>query len=226
MEDGKQDWTYWSGWIAFYSLTALLFIFVTVRSDWAYSLICRPNENHCLREWISATGGWAALLAAVPTIHFLRKQITDSDRHHKEALKYQFRSLRNIALEAFGAADEARGNAWAIARAWDPGKNTFDPREQEEGEILREVAFLRQQYEDPIFKLFEREIDVPPNMKVEQIVERFDALADTIREMGRPIWLSSDLRLIAGEVARTCGLAMSYSDVCKEYAERFLVEFG
>ncbi|KSV71199.1 hypothetical protein N185_03090 [Sinorhizobium sp. GW3] len=37
-------------------------------------------DEHCLREWISALGGWLAIAVAVPTVAYLSKQVSDAER--------------------------------------------------------------------------------------------------------------------------------------------------
>lgn len=59
-------------------------------------LLCLPDEV-CLREWISATSGWAAVIAAVPTILFLSKQVRDADRHQRTGFAIQLRRHRILA---------------------------------------------------------------------------------------------------------------------------------
>ncbi|MHA7968093.1 hypothetical protein [Rhizobium sp. CAU 1783] len=58
--------------------------------------LCLPGEA-CLREWISATSGWAAVIAAIPTILYLSKQVRDADRHQRTGFAIQLRRHRILA---------------------------------------------------------------------------------------------------------------------------------
>ncbi|MDR6667090.1 hypothetical protein [Rhizobium sp. 1399] len=53
-------------------------------------------EEHCVREWISALGGWAAVAVAIPTIGFLAKQLRDADRFHRQTVAMTLE--RNLTL--------------------------------------------------------------------------------------------------------------------------------
>lgn len=58
--------------------------------------LCRPDES-CLREWLSATSGWAAVLAAIATILYLHAQVRDADRHQRTGFAIQLRKQRILA---------------------------------------------------------------------------------------------------------------------------------
>lgn len=60
------------------------------------STICSSGES-CVREWIAATSGWAAVFAAVPTILYLSKQVRDADRHQRTGFAIQLRRHRILA---------------------------------------------------------------------------------------------------------------------------------
>lgn len=60
-------------------------------------LVCTESDA-CVREWISATSGWAAVCAAVPTILYLSKQIRDADRHQRTNFAIQLRRHRLLAM--------------------------------------------------------------------------------------------------------------------------------
>ena len=60
-------------------------------------VVCAETEA-CVREWISATSGWAAFCAAVLTILYLSKQIRDADRHQRTNFAIQLRRHRLLAM--------------------------------------------------------------------------------------------------------------------------------
>lgn len=48
--------------------------------------MCSPQKEQCFREWISATGGWIAIIIGYSTIRHMMRQTDDANRHQKENL--------------------------------------------------------------------------------------------------------------------------------------------
>lgn len=71
-----------------------LWLFQTTSID--VSAFCNPDEA-CAREWLGATSGWAAVIAALLTIFYLSKQISETDRHQKTAFTISLRQQRILA---------------------------------------------------------------------------------------------------------------------------------
>lgn len=90
------------------------------------SALCNPDEA-CVREWLGATSGWAAVIAAFLTIFYLSKQISDTDRHQKTAFMISLRQQRILASRTAQIAGIAlheiekqeREHASADIRSWD-----------------------------------------------------------------------------------------------------------
>ncbi|WP_320202051.1 hypothetical protein RMR16_023835 (plasmid) [Agrobacterium sp. rho-13.3] len=90
------------------------------------SHLCVPNEA-CIREWIAATSGWAAVIAAFLTIFYLSKQISDADRHQRTAFAINLRQQRILAIRTAQIAGIVLGeiskqekeHADADIRSWD-----------------------------------------------------------------------------------------------------------
>jgi hypothetical protein len=49
--------------------------FAIMNSQW-----CIDTDDHCLREWIGALSGWAAVLAAAVTVYILARQLAEARR--------------------------------------------------------------------------------------------------------------------------------------------------
>lgn len=85
-----------------YRIIAVILLFVLVgalgAATWFYGTgsLCEPGEV-CVREWLSATSGWAAVVAAFLTIPYLSKQIRDADRHQKTSFALQVRRHQILA---------------------------------------------------------------------------------------------------------------------------------
>jgi hypothetical protein len=55
-----------------------------LRSFWCYG-----DDDQCVRNWISALGGWAALAIGAPTVYLLARQIKGAESFNKAAIKLQ-----------------------------------------------------------------------------------------------------------------------------------------
>ncbi|MBX5160381.1 hypothetical protein HJB89_25180 [Rhizobium sp. NZLR8] len=68
-------------WAAPIAGAIMITVVVIVISGFAptRSLFCREDEI-CLREWLSATSGWAAALAAFVTLFVLRRQVAAQEK--------------------------------------------------------------------------------------------------------------------------------------------------
>ncbi|MGO7861856.1 hypothetical protein ACC676_09635 [Rhizobium ruizarguesonis] len=80
----REQWDRW-GWVVALVIIAIGFL----RLVWGREAFCGPDTEHCLREWLSALGGWAAVAAAVPTVIFLSRQVTDARKFNKKVIKIQ-----------------------------------------------------------------------------------------------------------------------------------------
>lgn len=71
----KNDFGYWLGWCFAFGMMGLFFISLLLHLDAGRNVFCTPDEQKCAREWLSALGGWAALIAAIPAAWFVFKQV-------------------------------------------------------------------------------------------------------------------------------------------------------
>ncbi len=66
------------GWFAFlgaFTLLAYTDFALILNAKW-----CGDADQHCFREWVSATSGWAATVVAGGSLFLLIRQITDASR--------------------------------------------------------------------------------------------------------------------------------------------------
>src|SRR6218665_1254726 len=72
--DKEPSTTEFMGWLCAYLLACgfALYLFLdSTAPTW-----CGAEDTHrCFREWVSALGGWAAVMVAIPTIVYLSKQV-------------------------------------------------------------------------------------------------------------------------------------------------------
>lgn len=69
-------------------------------------IVIGPSDVHiyfcsgslqCARDWISATGGWSAVVAAGMTVLYLSKQISESQKQHSQTLRATIEQRISIA---------------------------------------------------------------------------------------------------------------------------------
>ena len=82
----------------------------------ARAALCGPAGEQCFREWVSATGGWAAIVFAYMTIRTMNRQTKEANRHQRE----------NVELQIFDRLSAAR----SVIRQCEKGQKTC--RETEE----------------------------------------------------------------------------------------------
>jgi hypothetical protein len=58
---------------------------------------CSENDQNCVREWLSALGGWAAVVVTVPTVLFAAKQFQDADSAGKQLARQTITRRNSLA---------------------------------------------------------------------------------------------------------------------------------
>ena len=81
------------------SVLSGIVITVMVGFEPARSFFCSKDETACSREWISALSGWAAFVAAIFTVVYLRRQIADVAEHHREITEIQLMPVTAIVRQ-------------------------------------------------------------------------------------------------------------------------------
>lgn len=112
------------GWRHFPLVAALLLILAFLTGFYWRELVrsgmCGPASEQCTREWISATGGWIAVVFAYRTIKTMNRQTEEANRHQRENIEMQLyekldaaRRLSSgtlIALQICGALETSTQN--------------------------------------------------------------------------------------------------------------------
>ncbi|RVO40440.1 hypothetical protein CN093_11425 [Sinorhizobium meliloti] len=75
-----------------------------------------PDE-HCLRDWLSATSGWFAGIAAFGSIVFLAQQVRDTRSHYDSMVRTQQTAEEILASRAKAAAESCKGALSIIAES-------------------------------------------------------------------------------------------------------------
>ncbi|MGF6257337.1 hypothetical protein [Ensifer sp. LBL] len=77
---------HWDRWV--WLVPAVVILIGAARLFFGREPFCAVSkEEHCLREWVSAFGGWAAVAAAVPTVLFLAKQVADAEKFARATVR-------------------------------------------------------------------------------------------------------------------------------------------
>lgn len=118
-------------------------------SDWV-----GPLDAKNVRDWLGALSGWAALLAAGPTIYYLKKQVDDADRHQRTTLEFNLRRETILAKSVIRLADDAA----VMLRDADGQLSDVSARP----DFYREVITV---LEGETISAFETEIAVPKVMR-------------------------------------------------------------
>ncbi len=203
--DFRKQWDTWA-WLIPFALIALAFTRVLFGRE---PFCAGAQDEHCLREWISALGSWAAVPAAVITVVFLSKQIQDAAKHHRQTVAVQL----DQKYEMVKAMQVVLGWALRDVQAW------IDSVKSPEGQLQAEIDFARRLhhiYGQPIFDEFTSAffIEVPVSL---------DAIRAALKEKVDAADGPSTLRNI---VMRTKALQLDvvqdFNRACISTVQRFL----
>ncbi|WP_092771287.1 hypothetical protein [Agrobacterium fabrum] len=100
----KGDVGYWLGWCLAFGMSGLFLIFLILQLDAGRGVFCTPDEQKCAREWLSALGGWAALIAAIPAAWFVFKQVELQRMLGKDTLWVSIKRDQVAAADLRGVA--------------------------------------------------------------------------------------------------------------------------
>lgn len=215
-------WDDW-GWVAAALLIILLFVgflygsgAIFSRDSWCYGA-----DDTCLRDWVSALGGWAAVAAAVPTILYLAKQVRDAERHHGTTIGIQARPTYMLAKKAAETSVNIKNEIAEKADLWKAAKLASGLEIQRQA--IDRLEFLRDLVDRTEFNRIQSEIEVT-YMRHEQLRDSIDSSIKKIYE-GRGI-ISIESREFAREAVIGCSHnAMQYLDQVKDVCDRFISDF-
>lgn len=178
MDNEKDDWTCLAGWAVAYCLAAGCFIYAVLNGTFDRSLCTGAPGEQCFRDWVSALGGWAALIVGAPTVFFLWKQVSEASKGQMILFRIQLRRTRALARRVLNQANELERAAMHSIAFWDrsdPAHNQPMHPLQLYREVLRRYLDMLQAGE---FDTLEREIDVPATITLRWLLktlqENFD----------------------------------------------------
>lgn len=198
----RDHWDRW-GWVAPLVIVAIVF----VRVAWGRESFCGPLSEHCLREWISALGGWVAVGVAIPTVVYLAKQISAADRHHYRATLVELRSARALAK---GVRSEAQGLIFMLdLNKFSAG---WPSSPAEAWEIVNAVNNALSEN----FSKFETEVDIPEAGSFSRLKNE---MALTMRLLGKE---SSDFTKFRTYIKSTLDRVEAYAIEVEKMASKFI----
>lgn len=119
MKNNQDDWGYWAGWVIAFCLAAAFFVYNLWHGSSLRGAVCKPEEADCFRQWVSALGGWAAVAAAVPTIFYLSRQVSDASKNHREMVQLQTAPKYILAKHVLAIAKLSKQAAEKDVRYWE-----------------------------------------------------------------------------------------------------------
>lgn len=165
----RSHWDRW-GWIAAVTLIAVGFL----RIIWGREAFCGSEAEHCLREWVSALGGWVAVVVAVPTIVFLSKQVKDAGSYQQQNLQVQLWRRRAVVLRAKKSAMRAQNLAEAFYTQWDDETyRTMSAFRLVDG-YERYTSILLKAVSEPSLEFVENEVAFIQSMSLQRLKEILD----------------------------------------------------
>lgn len=160
---GKKDddLGFWAGWFVAFGIAAVFFIYTVLQAPTLRGLACAPDEQNCYREWVSALGGWTAIVVAVPTIIYLARQIRDADRHHRKSAALNLRRLRALAVNIEQNSKVSSGIAYTYMVFFSGSKGNSAIRLNKCTDIIRILNGALDLFADRNYEAFETEIYLP-----------------------------------------------------------------
>ena len=105
-----------------YSLFAGAVLGFTIAQIAKVPTLCSADNLNCIRDWLAATSGWAAVIAAAITALIINQQIRRSSEQHLEQMKFQaFEKLTTIQ-QVSQAASSAYGTVTQVFHEFDVEK--------------------------------------------------------------------------------------------------------
>ncbi len=204
------------GWVIALAACALF----TLRMLLGRDTFCGPDTEQCLREWISASGGWIALAIGVPSLIALRQQIRAAVRANENSAKILLR--RNYALaqkvksRSYFLGMTAVGLRASIENQ-QPGYIASPPSRRQLAHKLDTIVDIVQ---EGGFDKFEEEIEFPTPYNAEYFRRRANHIKASLTPM-LDIALTDEIRM---DVIHFCESGEAYAECCRDIAQKFIVE--
>ncbi len=155
---------------------------------------CSSEQEHCTREWISATGGWIAIVFAYLTIRTMNRQTAEANRHQRENVELQIldkmAAARRVAEQCQSAERECRNMIANIDHVFQKQRHLdFVPRAFH--------RFVKEQIDANEIRIVNL-TSHSPRASVERFLEMFEAECTAYEAAVKDEnWRAADMRLAA-----------------------------
>lgn len=149
------------GWSFAFGLLGLFSLFVILQSPSLHEVACKPEEQDCFRQWMTALGGWVAVVAAVPTIYFLSKQIRSTSKQQAAQFAISVRADAALAKTVHLSARELLAQ---IDHLEVNLSKQFTSRDYEVAAFIGGLSWLLENYRKPAWAEFESRISPASNI--------------------------------------------------------------
>ncbi|MCD7110435.1 hypothetical protein LRX75_15455 [Rhizobium sp. DKSPLA3] len=173
--DFRKQWDQW-GWL----LPALVIVVVFFRLLYGREAFCGSASEQCFREWVSALGGWAAVIAAIPTVYFLSKQIQSTADHARVNFRVNVRSNVNLAEAAIQSSIEIRFQIKEMRGKFD---HASMPRTTQISVTKSVLVMIAEAIRRPVFSEFEAKIGLPDKITITTLTIYFDGQVTALERM-------------------------------------------
>lgn len=116
---------YWMGWVAAVLVAALGVVTLAARMFWSENFCTAEPSEHCLRDWLSETGSWAAVPAALLSVVFLSRQIAEQQRQHIDNKRAELEPFYNRAVQSQEVAEVLSAVSARLRERVEDSKNSL-----------------------------------------------------------------------------------------------------
>ncbi|PCD64969.1 hypothetical protein [Rhizobium phaseoli] len=213
----QEQWGRW-GWI----IALVVIVMGFLRLLYGREPFCASGpDEHCLREWTSALGGWAAVAAAIPTVWFLSRQVRDAEKHHRTTVGIQTRPTYMLAKKAAETSANIKAQCEETLARWQSAKlpSTLSSLR----EAVERLKFLRSLADRTEFARVQTEIEFT-HMRHEQLI---DSISVAIQDVERDL---EELTVERVPIAREAVIeshknAIMYLQQIQDVCSRFIIDF-
>ncbi|RWY82397.1 hypothetical protein EHI44_24210 [Rhizobium leguminosarum] len=184
----------------------------------ARSSFCKPDDI-CLRDWLSALSGWAAVIAAYFTIRKMNEQQKESNRHQRENIELEVMGRLALAKRTRRAADRLRPSLARMRWAGlDAERNLRLPSSEEEHLLVMASQFLLENMKSELFMEYEEKLGFPPSFRIDMLTTCAEAIASCVNDFDQAR-TKSDLGLAFFALEQMRGFGGTASGLCETMIE-------
>lgn len=216
----RDHWDEW-GWL----IALGMMVFATGVGLLGRETFCSEKDVSCIREWVSALGGWAAVVAAIPTVLYLSKQVSSAAQHQRVNFELEIRSKLTLARAAKQNSIEARYNMHVTGKYLREAAN----RVQQIGACRAQFKAMIELLGRPVFSEFEMEISLPTGMTIATLSSILASSSDDIANDENVALLMENEEVFAEKFAhyqRVIERCRDYLQSLSEAADAFIGEMA